>query len=228
MLFTNLKTNLHHGRHLKIGNNPILQVNHKLKWDKHIEALAKRISKSYFILNRVKHSLNRKHLRILYYSIVHPHLIYGLPIWGNTYQVHLSRIIILQKKIIRTITGAQYDAHSEPLFKSVNILKLQDLYKLQTSKYVMKSINNTLPLALNSIFIYTRNIHQQTRQHKFYKLIQPRARINVITRSILNMGPKIWNEIDPSLYMNETKTYVISISGFVSRFKRHLLNNYSD
>ncbi len=202
-------------------------IDDKLKWDKHIDALSKRITKSYFILNRVKHTLNRKHLKILYYSLVHPHLLYGLPIWGNTYQVHLSKIIILQKKTIRTITGAKYNDHSEPLFKNLNILKLQDMYKLEIAKYVIKSINNSLPISLNTIFVYSRNLHrQQTRQNRYYKLIQPRARLNIITRSILNMGPKIWNEIDPNIYMNTNKTSIVSISSFVSRFKRHLIENY--
>ena len=40
----------------------------------------------------------------------------------------------MQKKIIRTIAGVQYNEHSEPLFKKMNLLKLTDIYRLQNIK----------------------------------------------------------------------------------------------
>ena len=35
-------------------------------------------------------------------------------LWVATYDTYLSKLIIIQKKIIRTITGVQFIEHSEP------------------------------------------------------------------------------------------------------------------
>ena len=73
--------------------------------------------------------------------------------WGATYDTYLSKLIIMQKKIIRTIAGVQYNEHSEPLFKKMNLLKLTDIYRMQTSKYVLSFLKNLLPNPLSDLFI---------------------------------------------------------------------------
>ena len=48
-------------------------------------------------------------MKTVYYSLVYPYLRYGITIWGEgTYHSHLSKLIIMQNKIIRTTTGAKY------------------------------------------------------------------------------------------------------------------------
>ena len=121
----------------------------------------KRITKSFFTINKAKHVLNKKHLTILYYSLVHSYLTYGIILWGSAKDTHVSKLIITQKKI----TGAPNDAHSEPLFKLLNILKLIDLYKLYISKYMFSFINNLLPCPILKLFTLTQDTHDHGTQH---------------------------------------------------------------
>ena len=62
-----------------------------------------------------------------------------LSLWGNTYNVYLNKLITLQKKIVRVVINAEYMAHAEPNFKTLNVLKFVDIYKLQVAKYVFTS-----------------------------------------------------------------------------------------
>ena len=55
------------------------------------------------------------------------HMTYGLLLWGN----RVEQVSKLKKKSIRLITGSEYLAHSEPLFKELELLKIEDLYKLK-------------------------------------------------------------------------------------------------
>ena len=50
--------------------------------------------------------MDRHHLKTLYYSLVYPYLLYGITLWGADYHTYLSKLVIMQKKIIRIITGA--------------------------------------------------------------------------------------------------------------------------
>jgi len=48
--------------------------------------------------------------------MVHPHLLYGISIWGNTHNKHLNRLATLQNKAVKIIDGAQWQDHATPYY----------------------------------------------------------------------------------------------------------------
>ena len=48
----------------------------------------------------------------------------------------IKKIITLQNRAIRTINKVWYRSHTEPLFKSNQILKFEDMYTMQISIFV--------------------------------------------------------------------------------------------
>ena len=79
------------------------------------------------ILHKLRHSFPQRILRLIYNSLIHPHLIYGLYLWV----FNPKRLTILQKRAVRILALRPYLSHSTPLFKSLKILKLEDLYIIQ-------------------------------------------------------------------------------------------------
>ena len=55
-----------------------------------------------------------------------------------------------KKKAVRTITYSNFIAHSEPLLKELNLLKIEDLFELKVLKFLFKLDHNTLPPYFNS------------------------------------------------------------------------------
>ena len=86
-------------------------IDNKLKWLDHITFIKNKISKSIWIINKIRKFLNKKTLRNLYYTFVYPYLIYCIEIWGNTHDSYLSTLIKLQKKAVRIITFSHYLEH---------------------------------------------------------------------------------------------------------------------
>ena len=74
-----------------------IYIDEKLKWDTHINIVKKRITKSFFAINKAKHVLNRKHLTILYYSLVYSYLTYGIIVWGSAHDTYMSKLKITHK-----------------------------------------------------------------------------------------------------------------------------------
>ena len=70
-----------------------------------------------------------------------PHLNYCILSWVFQCQ----EIYLLQKRAIRNIEKASNRAHTEPTFKSLNLIKVQDIYYLAILKFYSKLINNNLP-----------------------------------------------------------------------------------
>ena len=114
-----------------------------LTWKRHIERISSRISSAIFAINRARDFLSKHALRCLNFALVHSHLTYGIHVWGNSRTI--NQVITLQKRAIRTINKVWYHSHTEPSFKSNQILKLEDMYTMQISLFVYDLNNDLLP-----------------------------------------------------------------------------------
>ena len=83
-------------------------------------------------------------LLMLYYSFVHAHLLYALPIWASTYPTYLKRLQVLQNKPIRIITGIQPQESITKHYFNSKILKFEELYNFETAKIMHKASTNSL------------------------------------------------------------------------------------
>jgi hypothetical protein len=104
-----------------------VHLDETLSFKTHIENIGNKISKSLYIINRVKNFLPKKSLRNLFFAVVHPHLTYCLNIYSCTAKSNLNRLIILQKRAIRAINLANYNSHTSQLFTDSKILPLDKL-----------------------------------------------------------------------------------------------------
>jgi len=197
-----------------------IYIDNKLNWQAHLGHLKNKLNSSIYAMNKVKHQLNSSHLTTLYYSLVYPHIDYGITLWGSSNKSHLNKIIIMQKKSVRIIDKAKYNEHTEPIFKEYNILKLQDLYKLNMSKYMFAMKNETLPQPLNQIIIPNRHIHNHHTRNIDNIHVEQRS-TKLSSTSLRHLGPLFWYQI-PTI-IRESYT----IKSFTHRFIEHIIREYS-
>ena len=92
---------------------------------------------------------------------------YGILAWDR----HTNAIHKIQKRAIRIIAARKYNAHTEPLFKQLNLLKACDICKLQELKCYHKFINRQLPKYFER-FVYQTNLelhnYNTRRGHKLH------------------------------------------------------------
>ena len=106
-------------------------------------------------------------MKTLYYSLIHSHLSYGTMLWGSAFQYRLRQLEVIQRKAVRNtcICNVGYNAHTSPLFKQLNIPKLNDIYNAQLCKLMFLFTNGTLPCPLQMVFTRNSKVHlYQTRQ----------------------------------------------------------------
>ena len=192
-----------------------ITLTNNLSWEGHIDKVTKKVAKGLFALNRSKFTLPKTHRKLLYNSLILPHLTYGITLWGNAPKTHLHKLIIQQKKALRIINQAAYNCHTNPLFKADNILKLPDLYNLNTIKYMQPIIQNTAPSEI--IKLFTFNQTSRTRQLNI--------RISLFKKtpsmkSILYMGPKLLTSL-PIALQNKIPTSKIH-----KIYQQQLLDQY--
>ena len=101
-----------------------IMLNEHLTWKAHANMITLKLSKVVGIINKLKYVYPKAALMTLYSSLFLSHINYGLLLWGTD----IARAFLLQKKMIRIITGSEYRAHSEPLFKASELLTIPDLF----------------------------------------------------------------------------------------------------
>ena len=117
-----------------------------MSWKTHVAMVRNKLSRINGILHRLKYIYPQNILITLYKSLFVPHINYGSLLWGHAGGA-LDKI---QKKAVRTITYSNYIAHSEPLLKELNLLKVKDLFELKILKFLFKLYHNNLPPYFNS------------------------------------------------------------------------------
>ena len=190
---------------IKIKNKPVGQVcsfnflgiilDQHLNWNEHINHTSITISRYVGIFCKLKHYLPLYILRTLYNSLVLPQLTYRILAWG-TNQLHLFK---LQKKAIRIVTNSKFNEHTEPLFKALNLLKLEDLYKLSILKFYFKYCHNLLPFHFQNF-----NLLQRSEIHSLNLLCKtmlntPKTRTKLAEGSLRCTLPKLINKTAPQI-----------------------------
>ena len=101
----------------------------------------------------------RTALCTLYYSLVHSYLQYCILVWSSTYPTHLRRLVLLQNRIVIVISEKGFDAHTDPLFKNLMILKLEDIYSLYLAKFMFSFKNTSIPSSFSKSVLRTNQVH---------------------------------------------------------------------
>ena len=150
-------------------------------------------------------------LKQLFYNLIYSYLNYNVCRYASTYDTHLNKLYLLQKRAIRIINNVPCLTHTDPLFFSNGILKIHDIFKLNIGLYMY---DHPIPSEL------IRSHDYPTRGHD--ELLPLAARLTLTQNSMSVVGPNIWNKIPA-----EIKNYP-SRNSFKFNYKKFLLSFYSD
>ena len=194
-------------------------IDSKLTWSDHICNISSQISKVVGILGRLKYVLPRNALRIIYLTLIYPHLNYCCAIWSAASRCQLNRLNILQKRAIRHITCSKARDHTNDLFKSLHLLKLSDVINVSIATFTYRSLNGVLPDHFLNFFTHNSSIHNHnTRQSTF--LHQGTIQTSSQQSFLRNRAIKLWNSL-PRAVRDKP-----SIKSFRRNFSQYLIGTY--
>ena len=121
----------------------------------------------------------------------------------------MDKISRLQKTALRIMIFFEFRAHSEPLFKQLEILKSQDSIGVNYCSFVYDYLNNNLPGSFKSTFLRMNDLYQyKIRQATTSKLYIPAYKtttfgLKCIYKRCINSWNKITTEFN---VINRRKT----------------------
>ena len=168
-----------------------------------------------------KNLLDKHNLRMLYFSMIHPFFTYENILWGSTFKKYLRPLETLQKKAIRVITHSNYNDHTEPLFRSLFIPKVDDINKILLGKFIYTHTNSLLPTPLQDIFQQNSEIHiYDTRQMN--NIHFDNYKTTIMLKSFMCKGPSLRQTLPTMVKLSPTT------KRFMSRIKKHAILQYSE
>ena len=196
-----------------------LTINEFMNWNSHCSKISNKISRTLGVMNRLKRYLPISAMKLMYSSLILSHLQFAVTCWGFKW----DRLFKLQKRAIRIMTNSKYNAHTDPLFKDLGLLKIQDIFDAQCLKFWYKFVNNLVPSYFASMFTYNHAIYGiETRQRGSLHLFPVRtsnAR-NVLRHRI----PELLCTFPQGIL---EKVHTHSLVSFSNHVKLHLIKSYN-
>ena len=171
-------------------------------------------------MKRLKHILPKQSLLLLYNALFLSALNYSSLIWGLNYS---ERITKLQKKAVRIICREKFNAHTNPLFVKLNILKFNDLIKLRSLQFYYKFANNMLPNHFKDIFATDASSHPYNTRHNLTS--RPQVSKKVYTSRCIRYSMLHTIKNTPTQVLSKVHTH--SLNGFTKYAKNNLISSYS-
>ena len=146
-------------------------LDENLSWIPHIEYLNKKLKSCCGAIRRIKDYIPKSQYINIYHSLFESHLSYCISVWGGAPSPEINKLFVTQKRCIRMLFGIEqyrylretcqrtltYDEqmnpdytleHTKPLFKSHNLLTVQNLYNYHAVIEIFKIMKYRTPYSL--------------------------------------------------------------------------------
>ena len=220
-----LKIKVNGKRLLKSSNVKYLGVylDEHLNWSNHVEALSAKLTRANGMLAKMRHYVDAKTIRNIYFGIFSSIMTYACQIWGQFANKHVKRIQKLQNKAIRIINFVKYFDPSTPLYKKSKILKLEDQISLENFYYVQRDIQGDLPSPLLDSFLIVPDVPNSNQ----IGVTLPKVRTQAYgVNSITYRSAATWNTLTskfPDLKFHEQSKSICK-----KNITNYYLSNYKD
>jgi len=173
-------------------------IDSDLKWIEHIKYIHNKLIKFVSIFYKIRAKLPSDILRLVYFAFVHSHLLglYGIEIYGNATANHLSKLLVLNNRLLRILQHEPFKPHTTDLYNAYFTLPVQLLHSYQIMVFMHRyvHIRNELPAIFSTYFEENQFIHHRDTRHKcdFHSHF---VYTEFGKRSIKYNGYKLWNNL---------------------------------
>ena len=199
-------------------------IDKHLTWTKQVVSMCEKISRFNGIISNLRHVVPLSVSKSIYHSLIYSCITYGCLVWSFTTKGNLEKNFKQQKKCTRIITFSDFHAHTNPLFESLKILKLEDIVFLEILKFMFDIKEKQAPEVINELFTPNASVHHH-HTRGIYNFHLPSVKSSQYGLMSLRMqGGSLWNNF---LKNNTTLTEVCSRKLFTSKVKNIFLSKYS-
>ena len=188
------------------GKIPIgLLIDSRLSWRSQIDYISTKISRTVGLFRKIKTLCAPTHP--VYALLVTSTPLHQLRIlaWRQASKIFLNKILLLQKRVLRSIFFANQRESAIPFFVRANIPPLNIIYFQSVASLVYDVIHENCPDNMLQLFTQIKDAHSyNTRSASFNNLCTQLSRLKTQQNSFSRISAKLWNFI-PNSFRNSSK-----------------------
>ena len=163
-------------------------VDSKLTWEHHVDTLCLKLSRNLYLFKSLRDILPLSYVKTAYFAYFHSVASYGILLWGNS--AHVGRVLKLQKRAVRIITGSGMTEHCRPIFIKEKILTVICLYIRELLCYIKERYES---------YEKRSDFHQYTTRQN-HLLTQPCSRLSKTMNSFHIMAIRVANRLPVNIF----------------------------
>ena len=198
-----------------------LTLDQSLSFKPHINTVLNKLSKSIGVIYRLNQYLPSQTLLMLYYSLIYPYLNYGIESWYNVTTTMSEKVLILQKRAIRSVYKIPYNGSTKTYFKQHNILRLPEIFSFKIGSMFVKYVNDESIKNdyISSLLQLNSDIHSHnTRIRNNFSV--PFFKRSASKSCFIYQSLTYWNSLPQSLKQKKNH------ANFNHLLKKHLISQY--
>jgi len=91
-------------------------INYTLSWQDHLKIVCNKVSKILALSSELEKNIHKECLLTVYHKLTEPHFSYCNIVWADQPTTRLNDLFFKQKKAIRAISYAKWNAHTNAIF----------------------------------------------------------------------------------------------------------------
>lgn len=171
-----------------------VMIDDRLSFKLHLNYVCDKISKSIGVMRKLSAFLPVHVLEKLYFSLIYPHLVYCVVVWGSSCRTGLARLHRLQNRTLRLLCRAP-DQSSE-MCKHRKFLSISQIYQyfVAIKCYQYYILGNSNYFLVKYVDLHVNHSHA-TRSQACSLLVNPFVPNSKFTSSFFYQSIKIWNNL---------------------------------
>ena len=110
---------------------------------------------------------------------------------------------------------------ADEMTKNINILKFEDIFKLELAKFMHRANYNKLPSTFSNFFTKTNTMHHYNlRSNKEQRFFVPKCRTAKYRKSFKLLGIDLWNKLNIDL------KEIAFLSPFAKKYQASMIKLY--
>lgn len=175
-----------------------LHLDENLRFVQHTAHIEKKIASVNGVLWKLRDILPQETKKLIYDSLLQPHLNYMTPIWGLASCKAISQAQVLQNRALRNVYNLDWRTNRVEMYthRVESHLPIRGLAILNTATYMYKNRHGTTHS--NVKFTQSGEAHNRCLRNSNY-LRHSSSRTNYGAKAINSFGPKVFNRIPTSI-----------------------------
>ena len=189
-----------------------LHLDEKLTWNTHIDELCKILTKYFSVFYNLRHIVNNKLARTIYFTCIHSRIKYGIEVYGTATHSRMNKLQTIQNKLMKLLTKKEPRYSTNQLHLDLNILKVDDIHKLSTLNFVYKCINGDMIPNFLTYFTFREHIHTHTTRNN-HQIHTSQIHTEIGRQTTHYTGATLWNSLNRN----------VQLSNNINKFKRNII-----